>query len=212
MRAVCLLSGGIDSPVAAFMMLDRGLEVVLLHMENSSVPDEAEDRKVDEIRRRLETVIGHEVKFFVAPHARNQDLIESECRRGFQCVLCKRLMLRVARDVAKRLSAEAIITGESLGQVASQTLHNLRVESQGLDFPVLRPLIGLDKLEIETIAKRIGTYDVSTRTAAVCKWVPSKPVTMAKPWKMAEEEGKLDIDEMARFSSERTVEFKGLRT
>ena len=212
MRAVCLLSGGIDSPVAAYVMLDRGLDVVLLHMENSSSPDEVEARKVEEIRERLEVVMGREVKLFVAPHARNQDLIQAACRKGFQCVLCKRLMLRVAWELAKSLDGEAIVTGESLGQVASQTLHNLRAESQGLEFPVLRPLIGLDKIEIETIAKRIGTYDLSTRTAAVCAWVPSKPATMAKPWRVSEEEAKIDIGEMARYSAERASEVRDPRT
>ncbi|MDD1770824.1 MAG: 7-cyano-7-deazaguanine synthase [Methanomassiliicoccales archaeon] len=212
MRVVCLLSGGIDSPVAAFMMLDRGLDVVLLHMGNSSAPDEVEARKVDEIRHRLESVADKEVALYVAPHARNQDLIEGACQKGFQCVLCKRLMLRVARDLAKRIGGEAIVTGESLGQVASQTLHNLRAESHGLDFPVLRPLIGLDKIEIETIAKRIGTYEMSTRTTSVCRWVPSKPATMAKPWRVSEEESKLDVEEMARYSAERASEVRGPHT
>ncbi len=212
MRAVCLLSGGIDSPVAAYMMLERGLDVVLLHLDNSSPTDDEEAAKIDEIRRALQRAIGREVKLFSAPHARNQELIASACRKGFQCVLCKRLMLRVARDFAKRIAADAIITGESLGQVASQTLHNIYAESQGLGFPVLRPLIGLDKIEIEAIAKRIGTYDVSTRTPSLCRWVPSKPATMAKPWAVAEEEAKLDVEEMARYSAERASEVKGPRT
>jgi thiamine biosynthesis protein ThiI len=212
LRVVCLLSGGIDSPVAAYMMLERGVDIVLLHMENSSPPDPTEMRKVEEIREKLGEAIGGRIPLFAAPHARNQDLIFAACRKGFQCVMCKRLMLRVARDFAQMIGADAIVTGESLGQVASQTLHNIRAESQGLDFPVLRPLIGLDKIEIETIAKRIGTYEISTRTAAVCRWVPGRPATMAKPWRVAEEEDKLDIEEMACYSAEHASEIRDPRT
>ncbi|HVO77422.1 MAG TPA: 7-cyano-7-deazaguanine synthase, partial [Methanomassiliicoccales archaeon] len=89
MRAVCLLSGGIDSPVAAYMMLERGLDVILLHMENSLPVDAEEMTKVEEISALLGKAAGRKVSLFSAPHARNQDLIERACRKGFQCVLCK---------------------------------------------------------------------------------------------------------------------------
>jgi thiamine biosynthesis protein ThiI len=212
LRAVCLVSGGIDSPVAAYMMLNREVEVALLHMDNASPTNEKEIGKVEEVRHRLEASVGMRVPLFVSPHARNQELIAASCRKGLQCVLCKRLMLRVAKRLALRIGGDVIITGDSLGQVASQTLHNLAAESHGLDFPVLRPLIGLDKAEIEALAKRIGTYEISIGKATECRWVPARPVTMAKAWRVAEEECRIDIEEMSTYSAERAVELRDPRT
>jgi thiamine biosynthesis protein ThiI len=96
--------------------------------------------------------------------------------------------------------------------VASQTLHNLRAESLGLDFLVLRPLIGMDKIEIEAIAKRIGTYEISTRSPSICKMVPAKPVTMAKVDRLLNEESKVDIKEMVAFAAGHVAEIKDPRT
>jgi thiamine biosynthesis protein ThiI len=212
LRAICLISGGIDSPVAAFLMAQRGVEVLLLHMDNSPYSDETALQKVMEIREALQLATGTNIKLYVAPHGRNQEMFALNCRKGFQCVLCKRMMLMVAKAVAERLSAEAIITGESLGQVASQTLHNLRAESLGLDFLVLRPLIGMDKIEIEAIAKRIGTYEISTRSPSTCKIVPAKPVTMAKVDRLLNEESKVDMNEMVAFTAGHVAEIKDPHT
>ena len=209
MKVVCLISGGIDSPVAAYMMARKGAEVVLLHMDNRPYSDDAGVEKVYAIRERLESVIGEEISLLIAPHGRNQALTAGACRTGFQCVLCKRTMLRVAKGVGLRINALAIITGESLGQVASQTLQNLRAESYGLDFPVLRPLIGLDKLEIEAMAKRIGTYQISVSTPSVCKVVPKRPITMARIDRVLEEEKKLQYEEMISFAVDHAEVVKG---
>jgi thiamine biosynthesis protein ThiI len=111
-------------------------------------------------------------------------------------------MLKVARDLARRIGADAVVTGESLGQVASQTLYNIVSEQSGLDFPVLRPLIGLDKLEIEAEAKRIGTYEISIRKGSPCSIVPHRPATMATPELMAAQEKRLDIETIAQHAAD----------
>ena len=211
-RFVCLVSGGIDSPAAAYLMLKRGADVELLHMDNSPYSDEEQLLKVQEIREQLEIVTDRRVELTVAPHGRNQGLLEQNCRKGFQCVLCKRLMLLVAVELAKERGAHAVITGESLGQVASQTIQNLRAESMGIDFPIIRPLIGLDKIEIEGIAKRAGTYEISIRSPSVCKMVPTRPITMARMENVREQESKIDLQEMVRFSVEHAERIRDPRT
>ncbi len=211
-RFVCLVSGGIDSPAAAYLMLKRGVEVELLHMDNSPYSDEDQIQKVQEIREQLEIVTDKHIELTIAPHGRNQALLENNCRKGFQCVLCKRLMLMVAVEHAKKVGASAVITGESLGQVASQTIQNLRAESMGIEFPIIRPLIGLDKIEIEGIAKKAGTYDISIRTASVCKMVPTRPITMARMESVQEQESKVDLSEMVRFSVEHAEKIRDPHT
>jgi thiamine biosynthesis protein ThiI len=115
-------------------------------------------------------------------------------------------MLRAASAFARKIGAEAIVTGDSLGQVASQTAQNIRAESLDLEIPVLRPLIGLDKIEIENIAKRIGTFETSTRTPSACTIVPKRPVTMARIDKMLEELSRLDHDEMITYAIDHAEE------
>ena len=105
-------------------------------------------------------------------------------------------MLRIGARIAEREGASALVTGESLGQVASQTLQNIYVESQTVSFPILRPLIGLDKLEIESIARKIGTYDISIRPGMCCTIVPSKPSTNANLDRVLSEEKKIDLENL----------------
>lgn len=199
-KVVCLLSGGIDSPVAASLIGRRGAELILLHMDNCYIDEEGSIEKAVHLARAIGDTEGRSVALYIAPHVRNQKKIAEACGVGFQCIMCKKLMLKVAKGLCGLVGADAIVTGESLGQVASQTLHNIRAEEQGLDFPVLRPLIGLDKLEIEVIAKEIGTYDISTRNAVPCRFVPLKPVTMAGIGRMTEECGRIDFDEMVGYA------------
>jgi len=205
-KVVCLLSGGIDSPVAAFLMGNRGAELVLLHMDNDCTGEGNSIGKAKDLARIISGSIGKRVTLYVAPHCMNQRRISEMCGIGFQCVICKILMLRVAKGLCALVDADAIVTGESLGQVASQTLYNIRAEEHGLGFPVLRPLIGLDKLEIEAIAKETGTYGVSIRAAAPCRFVPAKPVTMAGISRLAEECGKTDIERMVDHALRNTKE------
>jgi thiamine biosynthesis protein ThiI len=192
MKAVCLLSSGIDSPVAAYLMASRGAEVLLLHMDNFGSGDPRILEIVKDLAVVLRRVTETSMPLYSAPYLGMQQRIRERCGRSYQCVLCKRYMLRTARDFALREGAEAIITGDSMGQVASQTLQNILVEQRGLEFPVLRPLIGLDKLEIEAVAREIGTYEQSIRKAPSCPFVPQKPQTSAEIGAMSREESNLE--------------------
>lgn len=202
MKLIALLSGGIDSPVAAYRMCQAGAEVVLLHMDNTPYSDEVQRKDVMEIARILREATGQELPLWFAPHGDSQTAIHDKCDHNYQCVMCKRVMQRTARELGKKLGCAGIVMGDSLGQVASQTLRNIRSENIGLDFPVARPLIGYDKIEIEAIAKEIGTYDVSIRPGHGCSIVPVRPITEAKPEKVVSMSETADIDALARASAD----------
>lgn len=202
MKLVSLMSNGIDSPVASYRMSLMGADVILLHMDNRPYTDDRSVENVKAIAERLREVTGKEFPLYMAPHGDNQREISENCDRSYQCVMCKRVMQRTARELAKILGADAIVMGDSLGQVASQTLRNIVSENIGLDFPVIRPLVGMDKLEIEAIAKEIGTYDISIRPTDGCTIVPVGPITNADPEKVARFGEKIDVDAIARRSAE----------
>jgi len=202
MRLVALVSGGIDSPVAAYKMTERGADVLLLHMDNRPHTDGRCIAKAKKIAERLSVVTGEEIQLYAADHGINQTIIKKGCDNSYQCVLCKRLMMRVAKEFALRNRCSGIVMGDSLGQVASQTLRNIRSESSGLDFPVLRPLIGLDKLEIEAIAKDIGTYEISILPESPCGVVPQRPITEAEPRKVESLQSSLEFDRMVMNSAD----------
>mgnify|MGYP001421838356 FL=1 len=204
MRLVALLSGGIDSPVAACLMAKRGAEMVLLHMDNRPFSGDLGVRKAVLLAEALRRETGQEMPLHMAPHGENQAVTKERCQSSYQCVLCKRLMLRTAQAVAKNMGASGIVMGDSLGQVASQTLNNIRAEQHGLELPVLRPLIGLDKLEIERLAKNFHTYDISIMSdgSKDCTAVPSRVITNASVKDILDEEAKMDLESMAIRSAE----------
>lgn len=204
MKLVALLSGGIDSPVAACLMAQRGAEMVLLHMDNRPFSGDLGVKKAALLAEALRKVTGQEMPLFMAPHGENQAINKQRCQSSYQCVLCKRLMLRTAQAVALRIGASGIVMGDSLGQVASQTLNNIRAEQHGLELPVLRPLIGLDKLEIERLAKDIGTYEISIMSdgSKDCTAVPSRVITNASVKDILDEEAKVDFRSMAARSAD----------
>lgn len=188
--------------MAAWSVAKQGAEVVLLHMDARPYSDDIELEKVMQLRERLEVVCGRKMPLFVAPHYTSLESLSSACEKPYICVLCKRTMLHAAKNLALKLGAESVVTGESLGQVASQTLYNLRAESFGLRFPILRPLIGLDKIEIENMAKQIGTYEISVKKPSICRMVPKHPVTMCKLQDLAAQEERVDIIQLAKRSAD----------
>ncbi len=200
MKLVALMSGGIDSPVAAYLMLKKGAEIVALHMDNRPLTHINTVSKTLRLIDRLEIISGKKITRYLAPHGKNQLEFAQNCKNNLQCVLCRRMMYRVAELVATDVSADAILTGESLGQVASQTLKNLRSENDVISIPVLRPLIGFDKLEIEAIAKEIGTYEISIEAGGCCSITPRYPATAAEIGRVKEEEARIGrriLSEMA---------------
>jgi len=200
MKLIALMSGGIDSPVAAYLMLRKGAEVVALHMDNRPFTDPNTVVKTFRLIDRLEELTHHRIKRYLAPHGKNQLTFAKECRKNLQCVLCRRMMYRVAELVAQREGADAILTGESLGQVASQTLPNLRTESGAVSIPILRPLIGFDKLEIEAIAKEIGTYEISIGPGGCCTINPKHPATASTPERVMQEEERLGMEKVIELA------------
>ncbi len=195
MKLVALISGGIDSPVASYIMSKMGADIILLHMDNGIYAgNDAE--KVVKLSKRLEEVTGKKFPVYVLNHEVNQTMIKERCEHSYQCVMCKRTMQHVAREFAKKHGCSGIIMGDSLGQVASQTLRNIRAEGTGLDFPIVRPLIGMDKNEIIEIAKEIGTYEISIIQTGGCGVVPLKPITEARTDKVLELQSKLDFDRL----------------
>ncbi len=178
--AVALISGGIDSPVAAWLMMRRGVEILPLHMK---VGDRSEESFYRVLRVLREYSRGGERDPTVLDHAETMTQVTSALAEvgelSWTCLFCKRAMLKAAEEVARARGAEAIVTGESLGQVASQTLANMSVISRGLELPVLRPLIGMDKEEIVSVAKRIGTYQVYERPPP-CPFRPKRVITSAR--------------------------------
>lgn len=202
MRLLSLISGGIDSPVASYMMAHVGADVTLLHMDNGQFGDPKDLEKVVNIAKQLEKVTGREFPLYVADHGPNQAAIKKSCDANYQCVMCKRFMHHVAKRFAVQNGFDGIIMGDSLGQVASQTLRNIKAEQTELAFPIIRPLIGLDKIEIIDTARRIGTYDISIIQTKGCAAVPVKPVTEATPEKVKELQARLDFEGLVNASAD----------
>lgn len=180
-KVVSLMSGGIDSPVATWKLMKRGAVIVGVHFSGAPVTDDASEYIVDDIAHALAPA-GGIGRIYTVPFGKYQKAIASECPPPLRIVLYRRLMFRVAQGIARIERAKALVTGESLGQVASQTLENIAAVNAVVDIPVLRPLIGSDKLEIIDVAKRIGTFEISSRPADDCctLFMPRSPETHAR--------------------------------
>ncbi|MCL7412256.1 MAG: tRNA 4-thiouridine(8) synthase ThiI [ANME-2 cluster archaeon] len=196
-KMVALVSGGIDSPVAAWLMMKRGCEVIPVYVNNDPFSDETTRQRAMECIRVLQTwAPGHSLRVYEVPGGESQVSFLSDCQRRYTCVLCRRMMYRIAAGIMEKEHAHGIITGASLGQVASQTSQNMQAESCGIHVPIYHPLIGLDKTEIVDIARTIGSYDASTRPATCCTAVPEKPATSAQCDDVYGEETKIDVEEL----------------
>jgi len=193
-RVLALLSGGIDSPVAAWRMMRRGCQVDFVHFHSEPFMDRTSQEKARTLARLLVEWEGETELCFV-PFGEVQRQIVAAVRRPLRVVLYRRMMLRIAETLARARGALALVTGESLGQVASQTLTNLAVIDAVATLPVLRPLIGTDKLEISDQAERIGTFETSVIPDQDCcqLFVPRHPSTRARTVEVESAESALDI-------------------
>ena len=194
-KVLVMLSGGIDSPVAAWQMIKRGAKAIFIHFYSYPYTDKASLEKVIELAQIL-AVSNYRSLVYLVPFAELQQTIVTQTPAPFRVLLYRRMMTRIAERVATLVNAEALVTGESLAQVASQTLTNLRTIEAIADIPILRPLIGEDKAEIIEKAQQIGTFDVSTRPHQDCcsLFVPKHPATRASLAELADVESNLDID------------------
>ena len=191
-KVVCLISGGIDSPVAAYLVMNKGFTPVFVYCDNSPYGDEAAlVRTVNAISKLKQNHDG-ETELLVVPHG--ESLTQAmKCPRKYLCILCKRSMFRIAEAIADLEEADAIVTGEALGQKASQTLINLGVTVEAVKLPIIRPLIGMNKLETEFIGRKIGTFGVASQAGICCSAAPLKPSTRAKLELIRDAEKSIDV-------------------
>jgi thiamine biosynthesis protein ThiI len=207
-KYVANISAGLDSPVAVHLMLARGAEVTMLHFDNRPYSDDREVEKARRIVDRLRELHG-EVPAFLVPHGTTFHAVMRERPPDrLHCVLCKRLMLRVASRYGRSIGATGVVTGESLGQVASQTLQNLAVEQQALEgLTAVRPLIGFDKTEVMAIAREIGTYDLSIAPGTACTEAPNRPSVAARSVDVGVVEREIDVDRLVEAALGGMVEW-----
>ena len=208
MKGVVLLSDGIDSPVAYYIMKKR-MECIAVHLSMGY------DDKIREIMKLL----GGKIYFVPYDEIKEEIL---KVKESYRCIICKRFMYRIAERIAKLEKAGVIITGENIGQVASQTLDNLMSIEQAVEddqvlflgqaieqavaMPVIRPLIAMDKEEIVNIAKKIGTYEISIAQQHRCPIAPKKPVTKARLDRVENEENKVDLNKVKEAVAKAKIE------
>ncbi len=204
-KAALLLSGGIDSPVAGFQLMKRGVRCCAIHFQSPPYTGELARDKVMTLAKELSAYCGG-MRVYLVPFTKCQLEIHEKCPDGLGTLITRRFMMRIAEKIAKKYGAQALITGESLGQVASQTMEALVCTDAVVGMPVFRPLIGLDKTEIMDIAEKIGTYETSILPYEDCCTVftPRHPVTKPKLDTMPDAERRLDIDALVDEAVENT--------
>ena len=202
-HGISLLSGGLDSPVSSWMMARRGVELEMVHFVSPPYTSQQAQDKVLELARLLTAYCGR-LRVHIVPFTEIQEEIRKNCPEEYFTLIMRRFMMRLAQAIAKRAGAKALITGESLGQVASQTMMALAVTDDVAEMPVLRPLIGMDKVEIIRMAREIGTYDTSILPYEDCCTVftPRHPATRPKAEDVQAAEAKLDIEGLTARSLE----------
>ncbi len=194
-RAALLLSGGIDSPVAGYMMAKRGLELIAIHFFSYPYTSERAKEKVIELAEILTAYTGR-MPLYIVPFTHIQEAIRDHCPEELFTLIMRRFMMRIAEALATQAECGALITGESLGQVASQTMPAMAVTGAVCEKPIFRPAIGMDKEEIVQIARKIGTFDTSILPYEDCCTVftPKHPNTKPKLPRILNAEDELDID------------------
>jgi tRNA uracil 4-sulfurtransferase len=206
-RLVSLISGGIDSPVAAYRMMQRGCRLIFVHFHSAPYLDNTSQEKV---RRLVTTLTRHQFlsRLYLVPFGEIQRQIVASVARPLRVILYRRMMLRIAEAIARKEKAKALVTGESLGQVASQTLDNMVVVQQAARLPILRPLVGMDKQEIIDQARRIGTFDISSIPDQDCcqLFVPKHPATKARFTDVEQDETKFDVNELVLYGVDNATE------
>lgn len=199
-KVICLISGGIDSPVAAWLIFEKGYIPIFVFYDNYPFSGETtKQRAINAVKKLREYVPTKPVKLYIIPHGEDLADILRNCPRNLTCILCRRMMYRLGKEIAKVEGADAIVTGEIIGEHASQTLRNLRVESTAVkDICVLRPLLCFNKREVEKLGRKIGTFEISTSAALCCSAPPKQPRTLARIEEVTKAERNLDIDHMIK--------------
>lgn len=206
-KAMLMLSGGIDSPVAGYLSMKRGLEVEAVHFYSPPFTSERAKQKVIDLTGKLSNITGA-VALHIVPFTEIQQLIQQQVPQNYTMTATRRLMLRITDEIRRKNDGLAIITGESLGQVASQTLESMYAINDVTNTPVLRPLITMDKSEIIEIARKIDTHDISIRPFEDCctVFVPASPKTKPKRDKVRHFESFVDFEPLIAKAVENTEE------
>jgi tRNA uracil 4-sulfurtransferase len=193
----CLLSGGIDSPVAAWRMMKRGCSAILVHFHSYPFVSRASQEKVRELAQLL-TTYQHRSRLFLVAFGEIQRQVVLAAPAPLRVVIYRRLMMRIAERIARENGARALVTGEVIGQVASQTLENMSLIASATSLPVLRPLVGMDKEEIVEQAGRLGSFEISIVPDQDCcqLFTPKHPATRATRQAVEAAESRLPIEEM----------------
>ena len=202
-KVVALISGGIDSPVAAFMMMKRGCEVIAVHFFNQTLHSPQVRRKIEMLAAKLAEIQG-EMKLYMVPFGNVQREIIKAVPARWRMLIYRRSMMRMANLIARQEKASGIVTGDSLSQVASQTLHNLDVIYKASNLPVLPPLVGFDKEETISIARQIGTYEISIMPYEDCcsLMIAKHPETKGDPETAEQIEKGINFGELERRAVE----------
>lgn len=202
-RAALLISGGIDSPVAGYMMAKRGLELMAVHFASPPYTSERAEQKVHSLLKQVSKYSGR-IALFVVPFTETQELIKDNCPEEIFTVIMRRMMMRVAQKIAAKEHAGALITGESVGQVASQTMQAIACTDNVCEIPVFRPLIGMDKDEVVAISRKIETFDISILPYEDCCTVftPKHPRTRPTIDYVEECEKALEVDRLVDEAAE----------
>lgn len=204
-RVGLLVSGGIDSPVAGYMMSKRGLELTAIHFVSPPYTSERARLKVEQLLKKMAQYCGR-INFMVVPFTEIQEQIKDKCPEDLFTVIMRRFMMKIAERLAKADNCEALVTGESVGQVASQTVAAIACTDKACEMPVFRPLIGMDKYEIVDIARRIDTFEISIQPYEDCCTVftPKHPKTKPRISDVLNAEQKAEWDELIEKAIEGT--------
>ncbi len=194
-RLISLVSGGIDSPVATYLMMKRGCDITILNFNNHPFTSGSNDRIIKIYKKLQEYASGSDLRIYQVDYGESLKKYTEEAPPRMTCVLCKSGMYQIAEKIAKSENALAIVDGSSVGQVASQTLPNILATRYSTSMPVLSPLIGLDKTEISEIAEKIGTVPISTVPDSGCKAAPKHPETNAVLSKVLEVQKEIGMDD-----------------
>ena len=202
-KAAVLISGGIDSPVAAWMMAKRGIELTGIHFASPPYTSERAEQKVLSLLGKVAGYAGR-MPVFIVPFTHIQEEIANKCPEDLFTLVMRRFMMRIAEAVARQQKCEALITGESVGQVASQTMTAMACTEAVCHMPIFRPLIGMDKEEIIRISRKIDTFDISIQPYEDCCTVftPKHPRTHPKPEMLEEAEKALDVEGLVQEAVE----------
>ena len=197
-RMLALISGGIDSPVASYLMMKRGCQLDFIHFHSYPFTNKASIEKVKELLGVLNKYQGKS-RLYLAPIIEFQKDVVKKTEAKYRIILYRRLMYKVAEKIADKYSTKALVSGDSLGQVASQTIENMTVIGAGINTPIMRPLIGFDKEEIIDLAQRINTFNISIEPHGDCcsVFLPKNPITKARLENVLREEKKININKWA---------------